>query len=68
MGLCLGVTLGKDLPKIEAALQRLYEYCDALITDRRANPREDFVTALVKASREEDGRLSDTELRDAWCC
>lgn len=65
MGLCLGVTLGKDLPKIEAALQRLYEYCDALITDRRANPREDFVTALVKASREEDGRLSDTELRDA---
>lgn len=65
MGLCLGVTLGKDLPKIEAALQRLYEYCDALITDRRANPREDFVTALVEASREEDGRLSDTELRDA---
>ena len=65
MGLCLGVTLGKDLPKIEAALQRLYEYCDALITDRRANPREDFVTVLVKASREEDGRLSDTELRDA---
>ena len=65
MGLCLGVTLGKDLPKIEAALQRLYEYCDALITDRRANPREDFVAALVKASREEDGRLSDTELRDA---
>jgi cytochrome P450 len=65
MGLCLGVTLGKDLPKIEAALQRLYEYCDALITDRRANPREDFVTGLVEASREEDGRLSDTELRDA---
>jgi cytochrome P450 len=65
IGLALGVTIRADLPKIEAALQRLYEYCDALIADRRANPRDDFVTALVNASRPEDGRLSDTELRDA---
>jgi cytochrome P450 len=65
IGLAMGVTLREDLPKVEAALQRLYEYSDALIADRRANPREDFVTALVNASREEDGRLSDTELRDA---
>ncbi|WP_458318309.1 cytochrome P450 [Mycolicibacterium brisbanense] len=65
IGLAMGVTLRQDLPKIEAALQRLYEYCDDLIADRRANPRDDFVTALVNASRPEDGRLSDTELRDA---
>ena len=65
IGLALGVTLKDDLPKIEAALASLYDYCDALIADRRANPREDFVTALVNASRPEDGRLSDTELRDA---
>ncbi|BBZ34738.1 cytochrome P450 [Mycolicibacterium confluentis] len=65
IGLALGVTIKEDLPKIEAALQRLYEYCDALIADRRANPTDDFVTALVNASRPEDGRLSDTELRDA---
>ena len=65
IGLALGVTIKEDLPKIEAALQRLYEYCDALIADRRANPADDFVTALVNASRPEDGRLSDTELRDA---
>lgn len=65
IGLAMGVTLREDLPKIEAALQRLYGYCDELIADRRANPREDFVTTLVNASRPEDGRLSDTELRDA---
>jgi cytochrome P450 len=65
IGLAMGVTLREDLPKIETALQRLYEYSDALIADRRADPRDDFVTALVNASRAEDGRLSDTELRDA---
>ena len=65
IGLAMGVTLREDLPKIETALQRLYDYCDELIADRRANPRDDFVTALVNASRPEDGRMSDTELRDA---
>jgi cytochrome P450 len=65
IGLALGVTLREDLPQIEAALDSLYEYCDALIADRRAAPRDDFVTALVNASRAQDGRLSDTELRDA---
>ncbi|ANI38882.1 cytochrome P450 [Mycolicibacterium vaccae] len=65
IGLALGVTIRQDLPKIEAALNTLYDYCDALIADRRADPRDDFVTTLVNASRPEDGRLSDTELRDA---
>ncbi|AKS31431.1 cytochrome P450 [Mycolicibacterium goodii] len=65
IGLSLGVTLREDLPKIEAAVQRLYEYSDELIADRRANPRDDFMTTLVNASRPDDGRLTDTELRDA---
>lgn len=65
IGLAMGVTLREDLPRIEQALQRLYSYADDLIADRRARPRNDFVTALVNASRQEDGRLSDTELRDA---
>ncbi len=64
IGLAMGVTLADDLPRIEAALQRRYAYSDDLIADRRARPREDFVTALVKASHPEDGRLSDSELRD----
>jgi len=65
VGLALGVTVREDLPRIEAALARLYAYCDALIEDRRATPRDDFVSALVNASRPEDGRLGDSELRDA---
>lgn len=65
IGLAMGVTLREDLPKIEAAVQRLYEYSDELIADRRANPRDDFMTTLVNASRPDDGRLTDRELRDA---
>jgi cytochrome P450 len=64
IGLAMAVTLKDDLPEIEAALTRLYDYCDAQIADRRANPREDFVTAFVNAADPEDGRLSDEELRD----
>jgi cytochrome P450 len=64
VGLAMGVTMREDLPLIEGALARLYEYADALIADRQANPQADFVTALVSASRQEDGKLSHDELRD----
>lgn len=65
IGLAMGVTLREDLPQIEKALANLYAYADDLIADRRKSPRDDFVSAMVNASRSEDGRLSDTELRDA---
>ncbi|MFN8193430.1 MAG: cytochrome P450 [Nocardioidaceae bacterium] len=64
IGLALGVTLNQELPRIEAALARLYDYADALVEDRLAHPKDDFVTALVNASRDGDGRLSRDELRD----
>ncbi|MFZ2501659.1 MAG: cytochrome P450 [Nocardioides sp.] len=64
VGLALSVSIQHELPQIEASLQRLYDFADELIADRQANPREDFVTALVNASRDEDGRLSEQELRD----
>ena len=64
LGLALGVNMKPELPRIEAALGHLYDYADELIADRHAHPKEDFVTALVNASRDGDGRLSDTELRD----
>jgi cytochrome P450 len=64
IGLALGVTLKQDLPKIEAALQRLYDYADDLIADRLVNDRDDFVTRLVRAQRDDDS-LSEQELRDA---
>lgn len=44
----------------EAAAE-IYGYCDAVAADRRANPRDDLMTALVQA--EVDGeRLDDLEL------
>ena len=64
IGLALGVTVADDLPRIEAALQGLYGYADALIADRRANPRDDFATRLVEAEREGE-RLSHEELRNS---
>jgi cytochrome P450 len=64
IGLALGVTVAEDLPRIEAALQGLYGYADALIADRRANPRDDFVTRLVEAEREGE-RLNHEELRNS---
>jgi cytochrome P450 len=63
LGLGLAVTVKDDLPRIEAALEGLFGYADALIADRRRAPRDDFVTRLVEASEDED-RLSDRELRD----
>ena len=46
----------------ESAAAEIYAYCDAVAADRRANPRDDLMTALVQA--EVDGeRLSDAELK-----
>jgi cytochrome P450 len=63
VGLAMGITLRTELPRIEAALASLYAYADDVIGARRARPRDDFVTALVKA-RDEADKLSDDELRD----
>lgn len=64
IGLAMGVTLKSELPKIEAALAQLYDYADELIADRQAHQRDDFVAALVNASRAGDGAMSHRELRD----
>ncbi|MFP5255256.1 MAG: cytochrome P450 [Acidimicrobiia bacterium] len=45
----------------QAAAAEIYALCDAVAADRRANPRDDIMTALVNA--EVDGeRLDDLEL------
>lgn len=64
LGLAMGITIKQELPKIEEALERLYEYADGLIADRGERPRDDFMTKLVQAQRDGD-RLSATEVRDA---
>ena len=63
LGLATGVRIREDLPRIEAALGRLYAYADAQIRDRRARPRDDCVTALVTAHAA-GGQLTTAELRD----
>lgn len=64
MGLALGVTFKQDLPKIEAAIARLFAYAEELVADRRAHPSADFVGMLVKANTENKDQLSDQELLD----
>jgi cytochrome P450 len=65
VGLGMGVTLRQDLPRIEAALARLFEYCDAALEARRRHPTDDFTGRLVQVQLEDGDRLSEQELRDA---
>ncbi|MEI7593437.1 MAG: cytochrome P450 [Actinomycetes bacterium] len=44
-----------------AAAMEIYAYCDAIANDRRANPQDDLMTALVEAEIDGD-RLDDLEL------
>lgn len=60
LGKCFGVRIKEDLPRIEAALEGLYGYCDAVVRDRTAHPREDLVSDLVR--HQQEGRLSAEEL------
>ena len=66
IGLALGVTFKRDLALVEAAMEELFEYAENLITNRKANPRDDLVTKLVEANADGDS-LSDAELRNALC-
>ena len=45
----------------QAAAAEIYALCDAVAADRRVNPREDIMTALVQAELEGE-RLDDVEL------
>jgi cytochrome P450 len=64
IGLSLGVTFKQELPKIEAALQSLFAYAEDLIADRQAHPKDDFVTRLVQAQRNDDS-MTHQELLDS---
>jgi len=48
---------------IQEAVQEFYEYEDGFIADRRQDPGEDLISALIKAEEAGD-RLSDDELRN----
>ena len=63
LGLATGVTIREDLPRIEEALARLFDFCQALIDERIADPRDDFISRMVQAQVDED-KLSAEELLD----
>lgn len=60
LGKSFGVRVKEDLPRIEAALEGLYGYCDAVVRDRTAHPRDDLVSTLVR--HQQEGALSAEEL------
>ncbi|WP_406293250.1 cytochrome P450 [Embleya sp. NBC_00888] len=47
--------------EVEADTERLHDYIRKLMIGRRENPQDDLISAMVKASDEED-KLSETEL------
>ena len=61
LGKSFGIRLREDLPRIEAALEGLTSYVDAVVADRRTRPRDDLVTTLV-AAHDRDDALSEREL------
>ena len=64
LGLAMGVTFKEELPALESALGNLFAYSEELIADRQANPKDDFVTRLVQAQRDDDS-MSHQELLDS---
>ena len=62
LGKSFGIRVKDDLPRIEAALDGLHGYVDDVIERRLAEPADDLVSTLVRASSAEDGRLSRHEL------
>ena len=53
--------LGEQRERIEGGLAVLYDYADALVTDRRRRPGDDLVSQLI-AAEEAGDRLSHDEL------
>jgi cytochrome P450 len=58
----LSFQLSAHLSEIEWGMTMMFDYVTDLMADRRRDPRDDMVTALVQA-REANDRLSDDEVR-----
>lgn len=63
MGLALGVTYARDETRIDRATAAMFAYAADLVALRRAEPRDDFIGALIGANADKEA-LSDRELLD----
>lgn len=61
LGKSFGISVRRDLPRIEAALEGLTAYIEEVVADRQVHPREDLVTTLVTAHADGEA-LSRREL------
>jgi cytochrome P450 len=61
IGLSFGVTIARDLDRIETALAKMYGLADELVAERRRARGDDVISALV-AAHDGDGRLTHEEL------
>ena len=62
LGLFFSVCIAEEQERITRTIIELYALMDEVTADRRAHPRDDFVTGLVRAEADGD-RLSRDELR-----
>lgn len=58
LGASFSIDVANQVPRIEAALAGLTAYVEEVVADRRAAPREDLVTTLVRAEELTDRELS----------
>ena len=54
----------EELKETEQIFTEIEDFFKVLIKERRANPEDDLMSALIAVRDEDDGRLSDQELRD----
>ena len=63
MGLALGVSYKQEEARIDAATDEFFDIARGIIAERRANPEDDFINALISANEDKD-KLDDQELYD----
>lgn len=64
LGYLTSVQVAERIEEIEDAYVNLAAFADVLVADRERAPRDDFVTRLVAAQRDEE-RLTPQELQDS---
>ncbi len=63
MGYAMGVNYAEEEPRVDAATEELFEFTHGVVAERRKNPKDDFIGALISAAAETD-TLSEQELYD----